>query len=101
MSKEVLIGRIQAFAPIVIALLGIINMILQSQNLPSLEIGDAQITTFINSLAAIVGSIYGWWFNNNVTQNAKMSQEVLNGLKDGSVTSQQVESILPEQVVVK
>lgn len=97
MTKEELIAKINALAPLIVTLLGCINAFLTLRGLPCIEIGDESITLTISSLAGIVGEVWSWWRNNNWTEPAREAQKVLNGLKDGKVISVSVDSDTKEQ----
>lgn len=94
MTKEELMAKINALIPLIITFLGLINGILTLRGLPSLEIGNEVITAVINGLATIIGTCWGWWRNNNWTKDAQTVQPVLNELKAGEITTQDVDNLL-------
>lgn len=78
----------------IVGALALINAVLQLNNMPHLEIGDELITSFINSGALILTSIWTYWKNNNWTQAAKTGQQVIDDLKDGAITQNEVQDFL-------
>lgn len=94
MTKEELTAKISALAPLIITFFGLINGILTLRGMPNIQIGDEVITTVVNGLATIIGSLWGWWRNNNWTKKAQEAQPVLNGLKKGTITTQEVRDLV-------
>lgn len=94
MSKDEVIAKINALTPLIITCFGLINSILTLRGLPAIEIGNEVITEVVNGLATIIGTCWGWWRNNNWTVEAQVTQPVLNELKAGTITTQQVESLV-------
>lgn len=99
MTKDEIMAKITAVTPLIIAAFGIINGALKLKGLPAIEIGDDTITDLINSIATIVGTGWSWWKNNNWTKDAQTSQAVLNGLKDGFITTQEVNNFVDDPSV--
>lgn len=97
MTGEQIKERILAFAPLLISAVTLINTFLSLKGLPCISIADTDITTTVSAIAGIVSVVWSWWTNNNVTQAAQTSQQVLNGLKDGSITEQQVENLVNQE----
>lgn len=93
-TKEELMAKINALIPLIITCFGLINGVLTLKGLPALEIGDEVITTVINGIATIIGTCWGWWRNNNWTKDAQITQPVLNGLKAGSITPEEVNDLV-------
>lgn len=96
MSGEELKAKIMAVAPLLITILALVNSFLTLKGLPAIEIGNELITTVINNIADIVGIVWCWWKNNNFTKPAQITQPVLNGLKAGTISEQQVENLVKE-----
>ncbi len=94
MNKQEIIAKINAIAPLLVTLVGCINAFLTLRGLPNLEIGDETITLVVSGIATIIGEIWGWWRNNNWTQDAQITQPVLNGLKAGTITQQEVNNLV-------
>lgn len=83
MTKDELIAKINALAPLLITLIGCINAFLTLKGLPSIQIGDETITLVISGIAGVIGEVWSWWRNNNWTPESQDSQKVLNALKQG------------------
>lgn len=94
MSKEELVAKINAVAPLIITLLAGINAFLTLKGLPNLEIGDETITLIISGIATVVGECWSWWRNNNWTPEAQTTQFVLNELKAGTLTTDEVDDLV-------
>lgn len=73
------------------------NMILANYGWIPLEITSDQIYQAASTVAVILSAIFIWWKNNNVTKNAKKSQQVLNGLNDGQITTSEVNQLLDKK----
>ncbi len=95
-TKEELIAKINAVAPLLVTFIGCINAFLTIKGLPCIQVGDEAITLCISSIATVVGEVWGWWRNNNFTKKAQVAQPVLNLLKEDKITTQQVEAFVDE-----
>ena len=82
-------------------LLGLYNNIALYKGWAHLEIGDEQLTEYVTWFYEFIVGAYGWYVNNNVTEDAQVSQLVLNALKSNSITPAQVENLLNNPVVQK
>lgn len=96
MNAEELKAKIVAVAPLLITILALVNSFLTLKGLPSIQIGNEVITNIINNIADIVGIVWCWWKNNNFTKDAQIAQPVLNGLKAGTISEQQVDNLVKE-----
>lgn len=96
MTKNELVAKINAIAPLLVTLIGCINAFLTLRGLPCIQIGDEAITLCISGIATVIGEFWSWWRNNNWTTKAQVTQPVLNGLKQGSLTTEQVEQFVEE-----
>lgn len=96
MTGEQLKEKILAFAPLLISAVTLLNTFLSLKGLPCLTIADTDITTTVSAIASIVAVVWTWWTNNNVTPDAQVSQKVLDELKNGSITTEQVEQFVED-----
>lgn len=75
-------------------LAGFYNQLAIIKNWPHVEIVDAEVTKLVNWLYDTVFGIIAFWYNQNVTGNAKISQLVLKALNNNAVTPAQVEGLI-------
>lgn len=87
-------STIETIAGTIAGIISFGNMILANYGWIPLDITSDQIYQFISTVAVIVSAVFIWWKNNNVTPDAKKSQEVLDGLKDGTITTNEVNELL-------
>lgn len=69
----------------VLLVLALINQALVMAGHSPLPIEDEQITELITLGFTVIMAIWNWWKNNNVTTNAKIAQQIKNGLDKGTV----------------
>ena len=98
MTGEQLKEQILAFAPLIISILTLTNTFLSMKGLPCIEIDNATITQAVSAIATIISILWAWWKNNNVTEKAKISQEVLSSMKTGIVSDNEVLNFLNDQI---
>ena len=98
MTGEQLKEQIEAFAPLLISILTLTNTFLSMKGMPCIQIDNATITQAVSAAATIVSVVWAWWRNNNVTEKAKISQEVLYGMKTGIVSDDEVLNFLNDQI---
>ncbi len=90
MTSQELKEQIMAFAPLLTSIVLIVNTFLSAKGLPCLGITDTDVTTLVSGIASAAAVIWTWWTNNNVTPYAQVAQEVLNALKSGLISTQDV-----------
>lgn len=86
--------QIESIVGTIVAIISIGNLIAKNFGWIPLDISQDVIYNFVSNIAVVCSSIYIWWKNNNVTPDAKLSQKVLNGLKDGEILPNQVNELL-------
>ena len=69
----------------VLLVLALINQALLMAGHSPLPIEDEQITELITIGFTIATALWNWWKNNNITDNAKIAQQIKNGLDKGTV----------------
>lgn len=67
---------------LIICGLALFNAVADMCGWPHLEIGPEDVTTCVNVILLVATSVWGFWKNNNFTEAAKESQEVLDILKE-------------------
>ena len=76
---------IKAVAALAAEVVLIVNMVLQAMGKPAVEIGTEQVSMAVNAVLTAVMTLYCWWKNQNITKDAVMGQEIINGLKSGDI----------------
>lgn len=94
MTGDKLKEQIEAFAPLLISIVLLVNTFLSAKGLPCIGLTDENITTLVSGIASAVAVIYTWWTNNNVTEDAQISQLVLKCMKDGLISGGEVRDFL-------
>lgn len=94
MTGDELKKQIEAFAPLLISIVLLVNTYLSAKGLPCIGLTDENITTIVSGIASAASVIWTWWVNNNVTNDAQTSQLVLNCMKDGFITDQEVRNFI-------
>ena len=73
--------RTKAIINLVVAVLTVVNVVLQAFGITPLPITEDMIYTAVSGVLAIVACVWAWWKNNNMTEAAQKAQELLNDLK--------------------
>lgn len=90
MNGDKLKEQIMAFAPLLVSIVLLINTYLSSKGLPCIGLTETDITTLVSGIASVAAVIWTWWTNNNVTENAQISQLVLDSIKSGILSQDDV-----------
>ena len=98
MTKEEVKEFIEAFAPLIISIVTLTNMVLSMKGLPCIEIDSATITQAVSGIAGAVSLIVAWWKNNNVTEDSQISQQVLSCMKSGLISGDEVLDFLDKKL---
>lgn len=85
-KESIEVGKVDAgtIARTIVLGLGLVNMIIAQLGYVPLDIADNQIYQAVSDLVVIGGAILAWWKNNPFTKNAKIAQEKLKELKEGT-----------------
>lgn len=81
---------------IVMVIVVIINYILVALGKPAIDLGEEEITYFVNTVINILFIGYAAYKNNSFTQNAQMADEILYALRDGKITKQELEDFIED-----
>lgn len=73
--------RITALIRLLVALVPAINIVLVQFNMSPLPFTQEEINVGLSAIVAVLGTIWAWWKNNNITLEAQTSQKILDELK--------------------
>jgi SPP1 family holin len=73
---------VQAGIRLALPLVGIFNMWLISQGMNPLPFTEEEIGQGLVALATVLTMVWAWFKNNNVTKEAQVAQQYLEGLKE-------------------
>ena len=73
--------RVKAFIRLVVAMVPVINLLLVQYGLSPLPFTEDEINTGLSAVVAVIGILYAWWKNNNITPEAISLQPTLKELK--------------------
>lgn len=65
----------------IVLVLALANQILVTMGRSPIPIDDASVELAVTSLWTIISAVASWWYNNNITDEAKQAQAYLNDLK--------------------
>ena len=86
--------RIQAFARLAIVAVALINALLTASGRSVLPWSGTDVGEAISDVLASGSILAAWWFNANITRHAGQAQQVLDSLKDGDISSADVQGML-------
>lgn len=81
------IGTIIRTAVLVLALA---NSIFVAAGRPVIELEDETITVLINTLFTVGAAVWSWWKNNSVTKAAVTADQVLDAIREGTITATEI-----------
>lgn len=81
------IGTIIRTAVLVLAL---INTVFVAAGRPVIELEDETITVLINTLFTVAAAVWSWWKNNSVTKAAVTADQVLDAIREGTITATEI-----------
>lgn len=74
--------RIKALVRLMVALVPVANIILVQFDLSPLPFTQDEINAGLSSVVAVLGIIWAWWKNNNITKAAQSMQPLLEEIKE-------------------
>lgn len=74
----------------VLLALALVNSIFVAAGRPIIELEDETITVLINALFTVAAAIWSWWKNNSVTQAAVTADQVLDAIREGTITATEI-----------
>ena len=83
----------------ILLLAGLYNQLALIKEWPHIELVDSQVTQYVTWFYELVMGLITFWYNQNITTDSKISQSVLNALKDNSITPTQVEDLINNDTV--
>lgn len=73
--------RVKAIVTLLVTLFALVNAGLNLAGVDTLPFTDDQVAAAIYGVIGTIGTVYGWWKNQNITKEAATAQTVLDGLK--------------------
>ena len=73
--------RVKAIIRLLIALLPAVNMILVYFGKSPLPFSEDEINVAVSAVVEVLGILWAWWKNNNMTKHAQLAQDILNDFK--------------------
>ena len=79
--------RVKAGVTIIVTLYALANAGLSLAGINPLPFTDEQVSASIFGVIGIVGTIYGWWKNQNITSASLAGQQLVDALKKEGVVN--------------
>lgn len=100
MNKETIVAIVRIVLPCIISILGLFG-ITSIYGIELSSINVEGVCAFVAMIVGVLMSIYTGWKNNNVTESAKAVQNVLDFVKAGYITIDDIESFVETVECVK
>lgn len=71
-------------------LLALVNQSLTMFGYPLLPFDEQVVTDIVTIIFTIVTALWAWWKNNNITPAAKLVQKILNAIKNGNISEDEL-----------
>lgn len=79
--------RVKAGVTIAVTLYALVNAGLNLAGYNTLPFTDEQVSTTVFSVIGVIGTIYGWWKNQNITSASLAGQQLVDALKKEGVVN--------------
>lgn len=73
--------RVKAIIRLIVALVPVFNIVLVQAGKSPLPFTQDEVNAGLSTVVAVLGIIWAWWKNNNMTKVAQSMQPALNELK--------------------
>ena len=77
-----------------VMLITFVNLILTCSGVNPIPVSETEAYNILSFVAAAASSVYNMWKNNNFTPAAKAGQKVVDAIKSGKLSAEQVEKWL-------
>ena len=82
----------------IVYILVITNMILTQVGKPIIQFDADSVVQFVSCVVQIAVLVYGFWKNNSFTKNAQFADKILNIVKKGISTREEVEELVKDVI---
>lgn len=79
--------RVKAGVTIVVTLYALVNAGLNLAGYNTLPFTNEQVSATVFSVVGVIGTIYGWWKNQNITSASLAGQQLVDALKKEGVVN--------------
>ena len=69
-------------------------VVVRVMGLNPLPFADDEIYAFVSTLVTVAVAIWSWWKNNSLTKSAQTADEVKDAIKAGTITTDDVDSLV-------
>lgn len=77
--------RVKAIVTILVTLFSLVNAGLSLAGFNPLPFTNEQVSTTLFAVVGVIGTIYGWWKNQNITSASLAGQQLVDALKKEGV----------------
>ncbi len=79
--------RVKAVVTILVTLFSLVNAGLSLSGFNPLPFTDEQVSATLFAVVGVIGTIYGWWKNQNITSASLAGQQLVDALKKEGVVN--------------
>lgn len=79
--------RVKAIVTILVTLFSLVNAGLSLAGFNPLPFTNEQVSTTLFAVIGVIGTIYGWWKNQNITSASLAGQQLVDALKKEGVVN--------------
>lgn len=79
--------RVKAVVTIVVTLYALLNAGLNLAGINTLPFTNDEVSTTLFAVIGVIGTIYGWWKNQNITSASLAGQQLVDALKKEGVVN--------------
>jgi SPP1 family holin len=75
--------KTKAIIRLLVALVPVLNIVLTALGKSPLPFTQEEVNAGLSSVVAVLGLIWAWWKNNNITLEAQTGQKIIDKMKAG------------------
>lgn len=79
--------RVKAVVTIVVTLYALLNAGLNLAGINTLPFTNDEVSTTLFAVVGVIGTVYGWWKNQNITSASLAGQQLVDALKKEGVVN--------------
>lgn len=86
--------KASTYVSAVVLIFTMVNYVLNIMGKPVININENEIAAWVTAIVGVVGIIYSWYKNQSITKPAQVADDVMQILKDGKITLEELEDFV-------
>ena len=86
--------KASTYVSAVVLIFTMVNYVLNIMGKPVININENEIAAWVTAIVGVVGIIYSWYKNQSITKPAQVADDVMQILKNGKITLEELEDFV-------